>query len=98
LSKAEVAQVCGVAQELGSASAGYLSDAVRTINKTSKEIWQAVEARDGQRELTGRQLQREEERMMLARKKDLQTKTTLKTEQQQRAPSATKRVRFEVSE
>jgi hypothetical protein len=31
------------------------------VNKTLKEIWQAVEARNGQRELTGRQLQREQE-------------------------------------
>jgi hypothetical protein len=62
----------------------------KEVNKTLKEIWQAVEARDGQRELTGRQLQREEERV-LARKKDLQAKTTPRTEQQQRASSATKR-------
>ena len=54
----------------------------KEVNKTLKEIWQAVEARDGQRELTGRQLQREEERM-LARKKDLQAKTALKRKQQQ---------------
>jgi hypothetical protein len=52
------------------------------VNKTLKEIWQAVEARDGQRELTGRQLQREQERMQV-RKQELQAKTALKNEQQQ---------------
>jgi hypothetical protein len=54
----------------------------KEVNKTLKEIWQAVEARDGQRELTGRQMQREQERMQ-ARKQELQTKTTLRIEQQQ---------------
>jgi hypothetical protein len=47
----------------------------KEVNKTLKEIWQAVEARDGQRELTGRQqMQREQERRQ-ARKRELQTKT-----------------------
>ena len=41
----------------------------KEVSKTLKEIWQAVEARDGQRELNGRQLQREGERMLARARK-----------------------------
>ena len=62
----------------------------KEVNKTLQEIWQAVEARDGQRELSERQLQREHERK-LVRKQDLQKKQKLLIEQKQQ-PTQQQRV------
>ena len=62
----------------------------KEVNKTLQEIWQAVEARDGQRELGERQLQREHERK-LVRKQELQKKQKLLVEQKQQ-PTQQQRV------
>jgi hypothetical protein len=50
------------------------------LQKTLQEIWQAVEARDGQLELSGRQQEREQERMQV-RKQELHKKQALAIEQ-----------------
>jgi hypothetical protein len=50
------------------------------LQRALQEIWQAVEARDGQRELSGRQQERELERMQV-RKQETNKKRTLAIEQ-----------------
>jgi hypothetical protein len=61
------------------------------LQKTLQEIWQAVEARDGQRELSGRQQEREQERMQV-RKQELHKKQALAIEQPKQQQTQQQRV------